>query len=84
MILSTTTTSDIDGYEAGWVGIYECRNGGWHSSYTELGQFINYAKIDAVLDLLSTGTSQVYVEYNWQGSACQIGLQVLALSPAHQ
>jgi hypothetical protein len=80
IILSTTIASEVDQYKAGWVGIYECQMGKYSASYAELGPFIEYAKVDAVRDLLDIGTPQIYVEYKWQGMGCQVGLQVLALS----
>jgi len=80
IILSTTIASQVDVYQAGWVGIYECQMGKYTASYTELGGYIEYAKISSILDLLNTGSPQIYVEYKWAGGGCEVGLQVLGKS----
>jgi len=80
IVLSTTTASRVDRYNAGWVGIYECQTGKYSASYAELGEYMEYAKINSVVDLLNIGSPQIYVEYKWRGGGCKVGLQVLALS----
>jgi hypothetical protein len=80
IVLSTTIASEVDVYEAGWVGIYECQMGKYSVSYAELGGYIEYAKISSIIDLLNTGTPQIYVEYKWDGGGCLVGLQVLGKS----
>ncbi len=80
IILSTTTASRVDVYKAGWVGIYECQMGKYSASYTELGGYIEYARISSIIDLLNTGSPQIYVEYKWNGGGCHVGLQVLGKS----
>jgi hypothetical protein len=81
ILLSTTTSYEIvEGYKVGWIGVFECENGKYQASYAEIGGYINYIKIKTVLDLLDTGTPQIFVEYEWNGSNCIVGLQVLAFS----
>ncbi len=80
IVLSTTTASRVDVYNAGWVGIYECQMGKYSASYAELGGYIEYAKVNSILDLLNTGSPQIYVEYKWNGGGCEVGLQVLGKS----
>lgn len=81
IVLSTTTSTDIDGYKFGWLGIYECANGHYDAKYAGLGEFIYAMKVNAVFDALGSGTPQIFVQYRWRGSECQVGLQVLAHSP---
>lgn len=80
ILLSTTTSTDSDGYKSGWVGIYQCVNGHYDATYVPLGEYIYSVKVNAVLDRLGSPTPQIFVEYYWQGSECHIGLQVLAHS----
>ncbi len=80
IVLSTTTSTDIDGYKFGWVGIYECANGRYDAKYAGLGEYIYSMKVNAVLDTLGSGTPQIFVEYRWRGRECHVGLQVLAHS----
>ena len=81
ILLSTTTSYEIvEGYKVGWIGVFECENGKYQASYAELGGYINYTKIKTVLDLLDTGIPQIFVEYEWDGGSCIVGLQVLAFS----
>jgi hypothetical protein len=77
IVLSTTTASRVDVYNAGWVGIYECKMGKYSASYAELGGYIEYAKVKSIVDLLDTGSPQIYIEYKWDGGGCLVGLQVL-------
>lgn len=80
IVLSTTTASRVDRYNVGWVGIYECRMGKYSASYAELGEFMEYVKVKSIRDAFDTGTPQVFVEYEWHGWSCTVGMQVLALS----
>ena len=80
IVLSTTTSTKVDGHLSGWVAIYECELGKYNASYTELGEFIESAKITSVEDALNIGTSQIFVEYEWGGWSCSVGMQVLGLS----
>jgi len=80
IVLSTTIASRVDVYNAGWIGIYKCQEGKYSASYAELGGYIEYAKVNSIVDLLDTGSPQIYVEYKWDGGGCLVGLQVLALS----
>ena len=80
IVLSTTTASRVDRYNAGWVGIYECQMGKYSASYAELGEFMEYVKVKSIQDAFDTGTSQIFLEYYWNGCSCTVGMQVLALS----
>ncbi len=79
IILSTTSPNGTD-RKYGWVGVYKCSNKKYISSYSELGSYIEYATINSIGDLLGTGTPQIFVEYQWKGNGCTVGLQVLAFS----
>ena len=79
IVLSTTTSTDTN-YKIGWIGIYECAKGHYDASYAGLGEYIYSARVNAVLDALGSGTPQIFVQYRWRGSECQVGLQVLAHS----
>jgi hypothetical protein len=80
IVLSTTTASRVDRYNFGWVGVYECQRGKYSASYAELGEFMEYVKIKSIQDAFNIGTLQVFVEYEWHGFSCTVGMQVLALS----
>jgi hypothetical protein len=80
IVLSTTIASQVDQYNAGWVGVYECQRGKYSASYAELGPFIEYVKVKSIQDALHTGTPQIFAEYKWRGMSCTVGLQVLGLS----
>ena len=80
IVLSTTTASKVDRYNLGWIGVYECQRGEYSASYGELGEFMEYVKIKSIQDAFNTGTSQIFVEYEWHGFSCTVGMQVLALS----
>ena len=78
LVLSTITSSDISGYKLGWLGIYECSNGEYLPTYIGYGEFTYSVKVVEVFDALDQGTPQIFVEYLWRGSECQLGLNVLA------
>jgi hypothetical protein len=80
IVLSTTTSTKVDGHLSGWVGIYQCELGKYNASYTELGQFMGSVKVQSVEDALNLGTSQIFVEYEWGGWSCSIGMQILGQS----
>jgi len=80
IVLSTTTATEVDRYKLGWIGVYECQMGKYSASYAELGEFIEYVKVESIQDAFQTGTSQIFVEYHWNGWSCTVGMQVLALS----
>ena len=80
IVLSTTTSTKVDGHLSGWVGIYECELGNYNVSYIELGQFMESVTVTSVEDALNIGTSQIFVEYEWGGWSCSVGMQVLGLS----
>jgi hypothetical protein len=77
LILSTITSSEISGYKLGWLGIYECSNGKYQPTYIGYGEFTNSVKVIKVFDTLGQGKPQIFVEYIWRGSQCQVGLNVL-------
>ena len=80
IVLSTTTASRVDRYNLGWVAVYECQMGKYSASYAELGEFMEYVKVKSIQDAFHTGTSQIFVEYEWHGWSCTVGMQVLALA----
>ena len=79
IILSTISPNGTD-RKYGWVGVYKCKNGKYTASYSELGSYIEYVKINEISDLLGTGIPQIFVEYQWKGNGCTVWLQVLAFS----
>jgi len=80
IVLATTTASRVDRYNLGWVAVYECQMGKYSASYAELGEFMESVKVKSIQDAFQTGTSQIFVEYEWHGWSCTVGMQVLALS----
>ena len=80
IILSTTTASQVDRYNLGWVAVYECQFGTYSASYAELGEFMESVKVKSIQDAFDIGSSQIFVEYEWHGWSCTVGMQVLALS----
>lgn len=80
IVLSTTTASQVDRYNLGWVAVYECQLGKYSASYAELGEFMESVKVKSIQDAFNIGTSQIFVEYEWHGMSCTVGMQVLALS----
>ena len=78
LIFSTSTSSDYNEYKLGWLGIYECSNGEYHPTYIGYGDFTYSVKVVKVFDALGEGKPQIFVEYLWRGSECQLGINVLA------
>jgi hypothetical protein len=78
LIFSTSTSSDYNEYKLGWLGIYECSNGEYHPAYIGYGEYTHSVKVVKVFDTLGEGKPQIFVEYLWRGSECQLGINVLA------